>query len=123
MALTQTPQIITDLDADCGIIVDFDGNLLSVAPQCVRRRIVDGVWGEDYSDFAIDNASLFGRRAHRRNGGDIGTELIAPKFAIKSPKDFVVGFCRLGRGNALGFDALTACVDDFEACRLAFPLR
>ncbi len=58
MALTQTPQIITDLDADCGIIVDFDGNLLSVAPQCVRRRIVDGVWGEDYSDFAIDNASF-----------------------------------------------------------------
>ena len=42
MALTQTPQIITDLDADCGIIVDFDGNLLFVATQCARRRIVDG---------------------------------------------------------------------------------
>ena len=58
MALTQTPQIITDLDADCGIIVDFDGNLLSVATQCARRRIVDGARGEDYSDFAIDNASF-----------------------------------------------------------------
>ena len=58
MALTQTPQIITDLDADCGIFVDFDGNLLSVATQCARRRIGQGRLGEDYSDFAIDDASF-----------------------------------------------------------------